>query len=155
MTKLTDIVVNVGRTGAITPNAVLEPVQIGGVTVKSYVAQRGLHPRPGYSHQRHGAGESAGDVIPKCCARCSRCEPERRAWLMLPVCPACGEPLVRSGRRSRYLLRQQRLPGAAVREVEHFVSRGAMDVEGFGIKQAELFVEQGFIKDLADIYYLP
>ncbi len=62
---------------------------------------------------------------------------------------------MRSGRRSRYLLRQQRLPGAAVREVEHFVSRGAMDVEGFGIKQAELFVEQGFIKDLADIYYLP
>ncbi len=42
-----------------------------------------------------------------------------------------------------------------MREVEHFVSRGAMDVEGFGIKQAELFVEQGFIKDLADIYYLP
>ncbi len=157
VTKLTDIVVNVGRTGAITPNAVLEPVQIGGVTVKSatlhnedYIRDLDIRINDTVLVKR------AGDVIPKVLRPLLEMRTgEERAWLMPAVCPACGEPLVRSeGEAATYCVNNA-CPAQLVREVEHFVSRGAMDVEGFGIKQAELFVEQGFIKDLADIYYLP
>ena len=157
VTKLTDIVVNVGRTGAITPNAVLEPVQIGGVTVRSatlhnedYIRDLDIRINDMVMVKR------AGDVIPKVLRPLVELRTgEERVWTMPSVCPACGEPLVRpEGEAATYCVNNA-CPAQLVREVEHFVSRGAMDVEGFGFKQAELFVGKGFIKDLADIYYLP
>ncbi len=157
VTKLNDIVVNVGRTGAITPNAVLEPVQIGGVTVRSAT----LHNEDYIRDLDIRIGDTvmvkrAGDVIPKVLRPLTELRTgDERVWEMPAVCPACGQPLVRPEGESATYCVNNACPAQLVREVEHFVSRGAMDVEGFGLRQAELFVTQGFIRDLADIYYLP
>ena len=157
VTTLLDIVVNVGRTGAITPNAVLEPVQVSGVTVKSAT----LHNEDYIRDLDIRIGDKvvikrAGEVIPKVLrplldAR----DGSEREWTMPATCPVCGQPLVRPpGEAATYCINAA-CPEQLVRAVEYFVGRGAMDIEGFGIKQAELFVERGYIKDLADVYHLP
>ena len=157
VTTLLDIVVNVGRTGAITPNAVLEPVAVSGVTVRSAT----LHNEDYIRDLDIRIGDKvvikrAGEVIPKVL----RPLPDLRAgseqvWTMPIVCPVCGQPLVRPpGEAATYCINAA-CPEQLVRAVEYFVGRGAMDIEGFGIKQAELFVANGYIKDLADIYHLP
>jgi len=156
-TKLQDIVVNVGRTGVVTPNAVLEPVEIGGVTVQAAT----LHNEDYVRDLDIRVGDTvvvkrAGDVIPKVL----RPVPDLRdgseqPWQMPETCPDCGEPLVRpEGEAATYCVNNA-CPARLVRMVEHFVSRSAMDIDSFGFKQAELFVEKGFTTDLADIYYLP
>ncbi len=157
ITTLLDIVINVGRTGAITPNAVLEPVQVSGVTVKSAT----LHNEDYIRDLDIRIGDKvvikrAGEVIPKVLrplldAR----DGSEREWTMPPACPVCGQPLMRPpGEAATYCINTA-CPEQLVRAVEYFVGRGAMDIEGFGIKQAELFVARGYIKDLADIYHLP
>jgi DNA ligase (NAD+) len=157
VTQLLDIVVNVGRTGAITPNAVLAPVQIGGVTV----AKATLHNEDYIRDLDIRVGDQvlvkrAGDVIPKVMhplvdLRTGAEQP----WQMPATCSDCGQPLVRpEGEAATYCVNNA-CPAQLVRMVEHFVGRGAMDVEGFGIKQAELFVTRGYIHDLADVYHLP
>ena len=157
VTELLDIVVNVGRTGAITPNAVLEPVQIGGVTVgkatlhnEDYV--RDLDIRIG----DQVLVKRAGEVIPKVLRPLVELrDGTEQPWQMPATCPVCGQPLARSeGEAATYCVNNA-CPAQLVRMVEHFVSRGAMDIEGFGIRQAELFVQEGMIRDLADVYYLP
>jgi len=157
VTTLLDIVINVGRTGAVTPNAVLEPVSIGGVIVKSAT----LHNEDYIRDLDIRLGDKvlvkrAGEVIPKVL----RPLPElrtgsERAWSMPERCPVCGAALVRpAGEAATYCVNNA-CPAQLVRAVEYFVGRNAMDIAGFGIKQAELFVEQGFIHGLADIYRLP
>jgi len=157
VTTLLDIVVNVGRTGAITPNAVLAPVQVSGVTVKSATLHnedyiRDLDIRIG----DRVVIKRAGEVIPKVLrpvldAR----DGSEREWAMPAACPVCGQPLMRPpGEAATYCINAA-CPEQLVRAVEYFVGRGAMDIEGFGIKQAELFVARGYIQDLADIYHLP
>ena len=75
-------------------------------------------------------------------------------WEMPKTCPACGQPVERApGEAATYCVNSE-CPAQLVRGIEHFVSRGAMDIEGFGIRQAELFTQLGFIASLADIYYL-
>ena len=157
VTKLLDIVVNVGRTGAITPNAVLEAVPIGGVIVKSATLHnedyiRDLDIRIG----DQVVVKRAGEVIPKVLRPLTELrDGTEQVWTMPERCPVCGEPLVRpEGEAATYCVNNA-CPAQLVRAVEYFVSRGAMDVDGFGIKQAELFVERGYIHDLADIYHLP
>lgn len=157
VTTLLDIVVNVGRTGAVTPNAVLEPVPVSGVTVKSAT----LHNEDYILDLDIRIGDKvvikrAGEVIPKVL----RALPElrtggERSWQMPAHCPVCGAPLVRPpGEAATYCVNNA-CPAQLVRAVEYFVGRGAMDIAGFGIRQAELFVEKGFIHDLADLYRLP
>jgi DNA ligase (NAD+) len=157
VTRLLDIVVAVGRTGVITPNAVLEPVQIGGVTVgkatlhnEDYV--RDLDIRIG----DQVLVKRAGEVIPKVLRPMVELRDGReQAWRMPEVCPVCGQPLVRpEGEAATYCVNSA-CPAQLVRSVEHFVGRAAMDIESFGIKQAELFVAEEYIRDLADIYHLP
>lgn len=157
VTKLLDIVVNVGRTGAITPNAVLEPVAIGGVTVSKAT----LHNEDYIRDLDIRVGDQvlvmrAGDVIPKVLRPLIDARDGSEApWEMPPNCPVCGEALVRlEGEAATYCVNNA-CPAQLVRMVEHFVGRGAMDVDGFGIKQAELFVQNGYIHDLADVFYLP
>ena len=157
ITKLLDIVVKVGRTGALTPNAVLEPVEVSGVTVQAAT----LHNEDYVRDLDIRVGDTvvvvrAGEVIPKVL----RPLPELRSgdevpWEMPTVCPACGQSVVRNAEEAATYCVNSACPARLVRLVEHFVSRGAMDIEGFGFKQAELFVQKGFIRDLADIYYLP
>jgi DNA ligase (NAD+) len=157
ITTLQDIVVNVGRTGAVTPNAVLAPVQVSGVMVKSAT----LHNEDYIRDLDIRIGDQvvikrAGEVIPKVLrplvdAR----DGSEQVWAMPATCPVCGAPLVRpAGEAATYCVNNA-CPEQLVRAVEYFVGRDAMDIAGFGIKQAELFVAQGFIHDLADIYQLP
>lgn len=157
VTRLLDIVVNVGRTGVITPNAVLEPVQIGGVTVSKAT----LHNEDYIKALDIRVGDQvmvkrAGDVIPKVLHPLADLRTgEEQPWRMPETCPVCGQPLVRpEGEAATYCVNNA-CPAQLVRMVEHFVGRGAMDIEGFGIRQAELFVARGYIHDLADIYSLP
>ncbi|MEZ4634286.1 MAG: NAD-dependent DNA ligase LigA [Caldilineaceae bacterium] len=156
-TKLLDITVKVGRTGALTPNAVLEPVPIGGVTVSAAT----LHNEDYVRDLDIRIGDTvlvkrAGDVIPKVLRPLPELrDGSEREFHMPEVCPVCGEPVVRHpGEAATYCVNNA-CPAQLIRRVEHFVSRGAMDIRGFGTKQAELFVAQGYIHDLADIYQLP
>ncbi len=156
-TKLLDITIKVGRTGTLNPNAVLEPVPIGGVTVSAAT----LHNEDYIRDLDIRIGDTvlvkrAGDVIPKVL----RPLPELRdgseqPFAMPERCPVCGQPVVRPPGESATYCVNNACPAQLVRRVEYFVSRGAMDIRGFGIKQAELFVELGYIRDLADIYRLP
>lgn len=157
VTTLRGILCVVGRTGAVTPNAVLDPVQVGGVTVKAAT----LHNEDYVRDLDIRIGDKvvvkrAGEVIPKV----MRVMTELRdgtelPWSMPTICPVCGQPLVRPpGEAATYCVNSE-CPAQLVRKVDYFVSRGAMDIENFGYKQSELFVEKGFIHSLADIYNLP
>ena len=156
VTRLLDIKVNVGRTGTLNPMAVLEPVSVGGVTVSSATLHNEDYIRD--SDIRIGdrvAVKRAGEVIPQVLRPLSELRTgDERAWAMPAVCPVCGSEAVRvAGEAATYCVNSA-CPAQLVRGVEHFVSRGALDIAGFGIKQAELFVELGYIKDLADVFYL-
>jgi DNA ligase (NAD+) len=157
LTRLVDIRVNVGRTGTINPYAVLEPVQVGGVTVQHAT----LH---NYDYVRDNdirigdtvAVKRAGEVIPQVLRPILDLRTgDERPWQMPDRCPVCGEPVVQPDGEVAFYCTNASCPAQLVRAVEHFVSRGAMDIEGFGIRQAELFVAEGYIQDLADIYSLP
>jgi len=156
VTRLLDIKVNVGRTGTLNPYAVLEPVQVGGVTVTNATLHNEDYIR--VKDIRVGdmvAVKRAGEVIPQVLRPLIELRTgEERVWEMPRQCPACGAPAVRvAGEAATYCVNNA-CPAQLVRGIEHFVSRGAMDIAGFGIRQAELFVELGFIRDLADIYAL-
>jgi DNA ligase (NAD+) len=156
VTLLKRIVVNVGRTGSLNPAAELESVRIGGVTVSNatlhnadYVAERDIREGDRVIVKR------AGEVIPQVLRPVLELRPPgTRPWQMPKRCPVCGEPVERPEGEVATYCRNAACPAQLVRSVEHFVSRGAMDVEGFGIRQAELFVELGFLSDVADIYFL-
>ncbi len=156
ITRLLDIRVNVGRTGSLNPYAVLEPVVVGGVTV----SQATLHNEDYVRELDIRIGDTvavkrAGEVIPQVLRALVELRTgNEQVWQMPRICPACGEPAERvEGEAATYCVNSA-CPAQLVRGVEHFVSRGAMDIDGFGIRQAELFVQEGLIRDLADIYYL-
>ncbi len=156
VTRLRRIVVNVGRTGSLNPGAELEPVRIGGVTVSNaslhnadYVAERDIREGDMVIVRR------AGEVIPQVLGPVLEMRPPgTQPWQMPDRCPVCGEPVEHPQGEVAYYCVNAACPAQLVRSVEHFVSRGAMDIEGFGIRQAELFVKLGFLRDVADIYYL-
>jgi DNA ligase (NAD+) len=156
VTRLQDIKVNVGRTGTLNPYAVLEPVQVGGVTVTNATLHNADYIRD--KDIRVGdmvAVKRAGEVIPQVLRPLVELRTgEERVWEMPERCPACGGDAVRvEGEAATYCVNSA-CPAQLVRGVEHFVGRSAMDIEGFGIRQAELFVELGYLRDLADVYYL-
>ncbi|HEU5100059.1 MAG TPA: NAD-dependent DNA ligase LigA [Roseiflexaceae bacterium] len=155
--KLTDIVINVGRTGVITPNAIIEPVTIGGVVVRNaslhnadYIAERDIRIGDYVTVKR------AGDVIPYIIGPIvDRRDGSEQPWTIPERCPACGTPLERAEGEVAYRCPNFGIcPAQLVRRLEHFVSRGAMDIAGVGEKQAQLFVERGLVKDVADLYRL-
>lgn len=155
-TVLKEIQVNVGRTGTLNPRAILEPVEIGGVVVRHAT----LHNedeirRLGLMLGDTVVVERAGDVIPKIM---SVVEPARTGaeipWEMPTHCPVCGAETVRlPGEAMRYCPNAS-CPAQLEEEVKHFVSRGALDIEGIGGKTAERFVRLGLITWLPDIYHL-
>jgi DNA ligase (NAD+) len=155
-TQLLDVVVTVGRTGVLTPNAVLEPVEIGGVTVK----QASLHNWDEIARLDVRIGdrvfiERRGDVIPKVTQVVKAVREGSEKPIPPPtVCPGCGEPVVRPEGEVNYYCVNAACPDQLVRRVEYFISRGAMDIEGLGSKGAEQFVRAGLVSDVADLYYL-
>ena len=156
VTRLLDIGVNVGRTGKLNPYAMLEPVQVGGVTVTNATLHNEDYIRD--KDIRLGdmvAVKRAGEVIPQVLRPLVEVRTgDERVWEMPQTCPVCGGAAVRiEGEAATYCVNSA-CPAQLVRGVEHFVGRSAMDIAGFGIRQAELFVELGFIHDLADVYYL-
>lgn len=156
-TRLLDIGVKVGRTGAVTPNAVLEPVPIGGVTVQAAT----LHNADYIEELDIRIGDTvlvkrAGDVIPKVLQPIKELrDGAERVWKMPEACPSCSERLERPPDEAATYCVNNACPDQLVRKVEYFVSRGAMDIVGMGSKQAELFVDEGHVKTLADVYRLP
>ncbi|MGQ9628262.1 MAG: NAD-dependent DNA ligase LigA [Anaerolineae bacterium] len=155
-TKLLEIQVNVGRTGVLTPYAVLEPVEVGGVTIR----QATLHNADEIARKDIRAGDTvivrrAGEVIPYIVGPVLDLrDGSERIFKMPERCPACQAPVVhREGEVAHYCVNAA-CPAQLVRLVEHFVSRDAMDIEGLGSRKSELFVEKGLLHDVADLYYL-
>jgi len=156
-TKLSDVVWNVGRTGHLVPFAMLEPVHVGGVTVSTAT----LHNEEDLARKDVRVGDEvvvmrAGDVIPQVVAPLSQ---RRKKGARRPKppgkCPACGTPTVKpEGAVFTICPNRSGCPGQSFQHVKHFVSRGAMDIDGLGEKQALRFLEEGLIEDVADIYEL-
>lgn len=156
ITKLRAIEVQVGRTGLLTPVAVLEPVAIGGVTV----TRATLHNEREISRKDIRIGDSvvvcrAGDVIPEVVrVVASRRDGTERAFSMPEVCPSCRGALAREPGEVAVRCGAIDCPAQLQRRVAHFVSRHALDVSGFGDRLAERLVEAGKLKSVADVYAL-
>ncbi len=154
ITKLEDIVYTVGRTGKITPNAVLDPIRVAGSTVQRAT----LHNEDFVKEKGLMVGDfvvlrKAGDVIPEVVGPVI----ERRTgnevpYKMITNCPECGTPLVKI--ENMHFCPNEHCPSRSIESLIHFASKDAMDIEGLGEKTCEEFFAQGFIKDIKDIFLL-
>ncbi len=155
VTTLEDIVVQVGRTGKLTPVALLDPVDVGGVTV----SRASLHNEDEVKRKDVRPGDTvrvarAGDVIPEVVERVKKAGEERKQRFSMPEkCPACGSKIVREG---AYHLCPAGLScrPQLVGRILHYGSREAMDIDGLGEKTVKALVEKELVKDLADLYLL-
>lgn len=156
ITKLLRIGINVGRTGSLNPYAELEPVQIGGVTISHAT----LHNEEDIHRKDIREGDTvvvkrAGDVIPQIVAPVRELRGgQEQVFSMVQNCPVCGQGVVKPEDEVMYYCINASCPAQLVARVEHFASRGAMDIEGFGERLARTFVEKGLLEDVADFYYL-
>lgn len=156
VTKLLDIRVNVGRTGTITPYALLEPVRLSGATIR----QATLHNEDYIREKDIRKGDTvlvrrAGEVIPQVLRSLVELRTgEEQPWHMPKRCPSCGEPIVRPEGEVAYYCVNAACPAQLVRRIEHFASREAMEIEGLGEKIARQLVDEGLVRDVADLYYL-
>lgn len=155
-TRLVDIGVNVGRTGVLTPFAILEPVNIGGVVVK----QATLHNFDYISDKDIRIGDRvavkrAGDVIPYVIGPIKDLRKgDERIFKPPLICPSCDQPIEHFDGEVAYYCVNAACPAQLIRNLEHFVSRGAMDIVGMGIKIVEQLVDEGLVQDIADLYTL-
>ena len=155
-TKLLDVQVNVGRTGILAPAAVLEAVEIGGVIVRNAT----LHNYDEIERKDIRIGDTvlikrAGDVIPYVIGPVVDLRDGSERKVERPThCPVCKEPVVQILGEVAITCDNPACPEQLVRRVEYFVSRGAMDIDGFGAQTAALLVEENLIHDIGDIYGL-
>jgi DNA ligase (NAD+) len=156
-TVMKEVVWNVGRTGHMVPFAMLEPVHVGGVTVTTAT----LHNEEDLARKDVRNGDEvvvmrAGDVIPQVVSpKLPRKNKSARKPKPPKECPSCGTPIVKPEDAVFSICPNRRgCPGQNWQHVKHFVSKGAMDIEGLGEKQASVFLDQGLIVDVADIYDL-
>jgi DNA ligase (NAD+) len=155
-TRLLRIDVNVGRTGANTPYAVLEPVFVAGSTVSMAT----LHNAEDIARKDFREGdtvviEKAGDVIPRVVAPVLNLRPpDAKSWVMPTACKACGSPLHRDEEEVVWRCENSSCPARLRRGLEHFASRGAMNIEGLGESLVDQLIEQGLVKDFGDLYHL-
>ena len=155
-TRLLALQVNVGRTGVLAPNAVLEPVEIGGTMVRAAT----LHNFDEIARKDIRIGDRvlvkrAGDVIPYVVGPIVDARDGREQPIAPPeTCPACGQPVVQLPDEVAFYCENAACPAQLIRRVEYFVSRGAMDIDGFGTQTSALLFERGLIHDVADIYTL-
>ena len=155
-TRLLRIEVNVGRTGANTPYAVLEPVFVAGSTVSMAT----LHNADDIARKDLREGdtviiEKAGDVIPRVVAPVLSLRPaDSKPWVMPTTCKACGSALARDEEEVVWRCENASCPARLRRSLEHFAGRGAMNIEGLGESLVDQLIEQGLVSDFADLYRL-
>jgi DNA ligase (NAD+) len=155
-TKLLDIIITVGRTGALIPNARLQPVQLGGITVSNAtlfnfdeVARKDLRIGDTVVVQRHG------DVIPGII----KAIPELRQgteqpWTPPTECPVCHSPVFRENGGVVAYCTNAQCPAQRLERIRHFVGKGAMDIRGLGSELVAKFIDTGLVQDVADLYLL-
>lgn len=156
LTKLKDIIFTVGRTGQITPNAVLDPVIVAGSTIsratlhnEDYVLEKGLKIGDTVSIRK------AGDVIPEVVeAKVERRKGNELDFVMIKECPMCNTPLIKKEGQVDYYCPNDKCPARHIEGLIHFASRDAMNVDGLGDRIMEDFYNFGFIKNIVDIYNL-
>ena len=154
VTKLIDIIFTVGRTGKITPNAVLEPVRVAGSTIsratlhnEDNVICKDIRPKD------YVVIRKAGDVIPEVV----RSLKERRtgteiSFTMIEKCPICGTKIIRKEEEADYYCPNNECPARKIENIIHFVSRDAMNIDGMGESVVEELYNEGYIKSIIDIY---
>jgi DNA ligase (NAD+) len=155
-TLLRKIEVNVGRTGAVTPFAVLEPVFLAGSTISMAT----LHNADDLARKDIREGdwvtiEKAGDVIPRVVGPVlNRRPPDSQPWVMPDACPRCSSQLVREEGEAVWRCENTSCPAKLQRGLEHFASRGAMNIDGFGESLIAQLIENGLVRDYAEVYAL-
>ena len=155
-TKLKDIVCQVGRTGAITPMAILDPVRVAGSTISKTT----LHNEDFIKEKDIRIGDTivvqkAGDVIPEILeVKKEKRTGTEKVFKMPKVCPVCGAPVVREEGEAVSRCIGIECPAKLVRNIIHFVSRECMNIDGLGDKIIEQLIDKNLIRNIADIYYL-
>jgi DNA ligase (NAD+) len=156
MTKVLKIEVNVGRTGALTPLALMEPVSVGGVTV----SRATLHNQDEIDRKDIREGDTvviqrAGDVIPEIVKVVRELRPDQAQPYSIPdKCPECGSEAVRLPGQAAKRCVNVSCPARIKETIRHFASRGAMDIEGLGYKLVDQLVDRGLVRTPADLYIL-
>lgn len=154
--RLTDIVIQVGRTGVLTPKAVLEPVRLAGTTVTNAT----LHNQDFITEKDIRIGDTvlvrkAGEIIPEVLSVVMDKRPEGAVPYRFPeVCPECGAPVERDEDGAHIRCTGAECPAQLLRNLAHFASRDAMDIEGLGIAVVENLVKAGLVKTPGDLYFL-
>lgn len=159
-TKVLNIEVNVGRTGRLTPLAILEPVRLAGTTV----SRASLHNQDQIDRLDIRIGDTviirkAAEIIPEIIGVVNDKRPDEAVPFVIPdKCPVCGAPTVRESvndqEGANIICTNSACPAQLARLMVYFVSRQAMDIDGFGPAVVEALIEKGYIKDVSDIYYL-
>ena len=154
--RVLDIVVQVGRTGVLTPKAVLEPVRLAGTTVtnatlhnQDYIAEKDIRVGDTVIVQK------AGEIIPEIVEVDFTKRPDGAVPYMLPeVCPVCGAPVVRDEDGAALRCTGAECPAQLLRNITHFASRGAMDIDGCGPAVIQQLVDKNLVHTVADLYSL-
>ncbi|RKY60368.1 MAG: DNA ligase (NAD(+)) LigA [Candidatus Latescibacterota bacterium] len=155
-TVIKDIVVQVGRTGVLTPVAIMEPVHVGGVEVKRAT----LHNQDEIDKKDVRIGDTvivqrAGDVIPEVVAVVKeRRTGKERPFRMPERCPVCGAKVVRLPDEAAHRCTNSACPAQVKERIRYFASKNAMDIEGLGVKLVAQLVDRGLVKDVGDLYFL-
>ena len=154
--RVLDIVVQVGRTGVLTPKVIVEPVRLAGTTVSAAT----LHNQDNIDRLDLRIGDTvllqkAGEIIPEVLSVNKARRPEGSVPFTMPsVCPECGSPVVRDEDGAALRCTSPECPAQRLRNIAHFASREAMDIEGLGISVCESLINSGLVGSAADLYYL-
>jgi DNA ligase (NAD+) len=155
-TRLRDIGINVGRTGSLNPYAILEPVVVSGVTVRN----ASLHNEEDIQRKDIRIGdivvvERAGDVIPQVVGPVlDRRTGEEKVFVMRADCPICGTPVVKDQGEAMHRCPNTTCPAQFFELLKHFVSKGAMDIDGLGEQWCRILIDVGMVRDVADLYFI-
>lgn len=154
--KVLDVIVQVGRTGVLTPKVIVEPVRLAGTTVSAAT----LHNQDNIDRLDLRIGDTvvlqkAGEIIPEVLSVNKGKRPEGTVPFVMPsVCPECGSPVVRDEDGAALRCTSPECPAQRLRNIAHFASREAMDIEGLGISVCESLINNGLVSSAADLYYL-
>jgi len=155
-TRLLDVGINVGRTGSLNPYAILEPIRVGGVVI----SRAALHNEEDIHRKDIRIGDvvvvqRAGEVIPEIVSPVkSRRTGEEKIFYMPDHCPVCGAEVIKPEDEAMHKCTNAACPSQTLEQIRHFVSRGAMDIDGVGEKLCQALFEAGMVRDIADLYYL-